>query len=383
MEYKKGSFREAELLYTESLAASAVATEVAATLCNLALCGLRTDMLHDALAAGVAGLRLQPTAKAFHRSATALALLGEFMLADKLLALTGVFSGGGFDRTQREQLSCLRSDIASAQRAVADGYPTELMHAIAQGDVVSGGIVGEWVAEDRIGTALIEGKGRGVQALRQIGFGELLMIERPRGSVSAGTASKELLTSINSSSRALDDASQVKLKSQLTSAASVDVPLARTLAMLDDGTGKSNALMPLGDFLNQLNAAVLPLLLQRPQFFPASERTELSHQRICGVVDVNCHGCTDSSLSFKGAPEADQKMKRMTKLEGGTTSLFPAISMVNHSRSPNCVLLPMRYKGNVVAMAVAARQRLLPHEELTLVYLDDPEAVKKKWGIDA
>jgi len=199
-----------------------------------------------------------------------------------------------------------------------------------------------------------------VQALRQIDAGELLILERPWGS--AGVAPGELSTALNGGSRASGGASK---------------------AMLEDGTGKANAETPLRNLLNKLNAAVLPLLLQQPHFFPAFERTKPSHERSCALVDANFRSCADGPLGFsasgknENASAADQNTKTLEREpEEGTASLFPAISMINHSRSPNCKLLPMTHRGSVVAVAVAARRRLLPLDEVTLACWDDPEAVK-------
>mmetsp|Transcript_59804 Transcript_59804/g.159184 ORF Transcript_59804/g.159184 Transcript_59804/m.159184 type:complete len:165 (+) Transcript_59804:1201-1695(+) len=160
--------------------------------------------------------------------------------------------------------------------------------------------------------------------------------------------------------------------------------LASTLDLMDDGTGKAKPLTSLCSFLDKLSPAVLPLLSQQPQFFPLDERIELSHSRICSIVDVNCHGGSKQEREalqvgdYEGAVAAS---KKGVTLEGGSTELYPAVSMINHASTPNCIPLPIRVGGKVVAMAVVAQQRVLAGEELTLSYLDDAAVVQWKWGI--
>lgn len=165
--------------------------------------------------------------------------------------------------------------------------------------------------------------------------------------------------------------------------ASKDQVLAKVLFNLEDGTKVEKPLRSLPSFLDGLQNSVLPFLLQQTDFFPGAERLELSYARIRGVVDVNTHGDSKESLDkFQSGTPGDGMETKSTKLFGGSTGLYPAVSMINHSNNPNCVLLSFFHDGGKPqGMAVSARRGISKGEELTLAYLDDPEAVKAKWGI--
>lgn len=358
----------ADVVCTRALGALPNTALAAASLCNLALCSLRTGVLHDALAAAAASLQLQPTVKGFHRAATALALLGEFDLADQLLAKAARYSGDGFGPKQQELCTCLRRDVGQAKQGWMDGYPRDTLAAMCNG-AGWGGLVGEWVATGRVGTRFFEGKGRGVHALRHIEEGETLLVQRARSSVLTDTvASKEVVTSINSESRKFDDASKLKLKAQLTAAATTDALLASVLVSLDDGSGRANLLVPLEELLVRLSPAVLPLLLQQPRFLPPSERIEVGHARICGIVDTNSHGGVTSA--------------EWNKVRGSRTSLFPAISLFNHAHDPDCTLVRINEDSGVLTIAVTALRPIPEGAELTVSYTDDKHALKTHWGIE-
>lgn len=263
--YKQGDYSQADSCYTAALASLLATSEVVATLCNLSLCGLRTGMFHDAVAAAAASLQLLSTAKALHRGSTALALLGEFTLADNLLAMSTECSESHAHPKQFKECETLRRSIMHTKQLVGDGYPAEVVCSIAQFGLAPGSLVGEWTAEDRICTTLIEGKGRGAQALCDILVGETLIVQRARQSAETDLSSRqELLTSLNSSSRLVDGASQVRLKAQITAAASIHMTLASTLELLDDGAGKAKPLTSLCSFLDKLSPAVLPFFCSSP-----------------------------------------------------------------------------------------------------------------------
>ena len=389
--YNAGDFAGAEALYSAALAVLPATAEAAAALRNVALCGLRTGALHDALAAAAASLRLEPSAKARHRAATALALLGEFVLADEVLRAASESCGAGCGPGHLEHCASLRRSLADAQRRVEAGYAKPTLVELLRTGPGRESVVGEWLAEGRIGTALIEGKGRGVRALCRIEAGEALVVQRPRVSVSADAVSSgELLTSMDSDSRLMDDASNVKLKAQLTSAASVDGLLATTVSLLHDGSAQVKPLTDLDEFLHRLSGAVLPGLLQQPRFLPVAERLELGYARVSRVVDINCHGDSmeDAEAFARGAWEGREgregrEARFCAKLKGGSTSLYPAVSMINHASAPNCLVLPITQDGAEMAVAIVARQPLPPGAELTVSYSDDAKVLKSKWGIDA
>lgn len=63
-----------------------------------------------------------------------------------------------------------------------------------------------------------------------------------------------------------------------------------------------------------------------------------------------------------------------------TSELFPAISMMNHARNPNCgFLLPVKEDTPVVAVIGTLRD-VKKGDELLMKYHDD-DTVARKWGI--
>mmetsp|Transcript_16946 Transcript_16946/g.59232 ORF Transcript_16946/g.59232 Transcript_16946/m.59232 type:complete len:854 (+) Transcript_16946:85-2646(+) len=377
--YRGGRWTEAADLYSAAIAACPLAAEAALVLSNVALCSLQTGALHDVVAAASASLRLRITPKPLHHCAKALALLGEHALAEEILNMVPQLLAT--DAAAIKQCEKLRSDIARAGVAAAAGS-----NIGAWRSVVKGGIFTEWFSEDAIAVALFGSKGRGLRASRDVCPGEVLMVQRPRGSCMSDIEDG-FLTSTNNTSRLLDDASKVKLKAQLTSAVCTDALLAASVAALSDGSDEVRPVVPIATLMNRLSERVLPLLLQHPQFLSEEERIELSHERVSRVVDINCHGESRASIQALESEDFDEmkcqlkQSDKSSKLLGGSTDLYPAISLMNHARVPTCVLFPFAKDGSVLAMAVVAGRMMPSGTELTVSYLDDPDAVKKKWGI--
>ena len=368
--YRCGRFAEAEVLYTTAIDRHDDAEDIAVILSNVSLCSLRAGLLHDSVAAAAASLTLRVTQKAKHHLATALAYLGEFDLSEEIFK-------------DNAQMSEHCKAVVQAKQHVAQGYPKELV-----AEALIGGwrgweksIVGEWVS-DSLEIFKSPEKGLGVRTKCQILGGTTLIVQRPRAFAAANAEKdKEILTSLNTTARLVDDASKVKLASQISSAASKDMLLARTVSCLDDGLGKDRQVVGFNMLLDQLQPVVLPFLLQQPEFFPEKERLEISHASVQGVVSVNCHG-SNSERTFK------------SRLNSSGTSLYPAISLINHSSSPNCALIPITPSDRVsgssgasgqedvpVALIVGANRDLRQGTELTLCYINDADAVKRKWNI--
>ena len=292
--------------------------------------------------------------------------LGEFDLSEKILK-------------ENAEMSEHCKAVVQAKQHVAQGYPKELV-----AEALIGGwrgwdknIVGEWVS-DSLEIFKSPEKGLGVRTKCQVLGGATLIVQRPRASADANAEKdKDILTSLNTTARLVDNASKVKLAAQISSAASKDMLLARTVSCLDDGLGKDRQVVGFNILLDQLQPVVLPFLLQQPEFFPEKERLEISHASVQGVVSVNCHGSNSKST-----------------FESSGTSLYPAISLINHSSSPNCALIPITPSGAKnnrasgasqedvpVALMVGANRDLPQGTELTLCYIDDADAVKRKWNI--
>lgn len=130
----------------------------------------------------------------------------------------------------------------------------------------------------------------------------------------------------------------------------------------------------LPDMLQTLSPLVLPLLPQLWQYFPSREHLQISGDRAARIVSVNCFNDVEEQVQDKSK-------------ESGTT-LYPLISLINHSGSPNVHFLPRNYQateeaqgiGRAPAILVAARA-ISPGDELQICYTEDKKALSTKWGI--
>eukprot|EP00927_Polykrikos_kofoidii_P065183 TRINITY_DN60971_c0_g1_i1.p1 TRINITY_DN60971_c0_g1~~TRINITY_DN60971_c0_g1_i1.p1 ORF type:complete len:531 (+),score=64.86 TRINITY_DN60971_c0_g1_i1:242-1834(+) len=357
--YKDGEYASAVSLYTAAIVALPLAAEVAAVLSNLALCGLRTGAYHDAVATAGASLRLRRGGKPLHRCASAFALLGEFDLALGLLSRVESLLGEECAADHVESCRKLCADVVFARTWAKDAWPMISLRSASQANILC-----DWFARDAIVTSS-GSRGRGIQTIRDVRPGEVLVVQRPRG-LRTGNARTGF----------------AQLKSGLAVAVGDDALLASTL----DALGDSNGEVSLEQLLDQLSTRVLPLLLQRPEFVPAAERIKLDQKRVSAIINVNSHGWSlegsallesgdIGAVLLKGIPD--------TALDEDTVELYPAISLINHANEPNCLLLPLAREEQIRAMVVIARFALPAATELTISYSSDPVELKRKWGIEA
>ncbi|CAK9050535.1 unnamed protein product [Durusdinium trenchii] len=188
MAFRQGHYSEAAAFYTKSLEGHPAAEEVANLLRNVALSSIRAGLLHDALAAAAASLRLQFHSKAVYHLAHALALLGELDLSEEVLENTETLT----------TLTQLAKEVATTKEYIRGKYSKDLAAAAGAKHFWPGKFIVDW-ASDAIAVERVEGKGRGLRSLRHIDFGDTLILQRPRGSVSTD-ATSELLTSTNTDS---------------------------------------------------------------------------------------------------------------------------------------------------------------------------------------
>ena len=124
---------------------------------NVALSSTRAGLLHDAVAAAAASLRLQFHAKAFYHLAHALALLGELELSEEVLSQTGTQTGTQAAMTQ------LTEEVATTKGYVSLKYPSEMVAAAATMCRWPGKFMVDWVSE-AIVIERVARKGRGVRS---------------------------------------------------------------------------------------------------------------------------------------------------------------------------------------------------------------------------
>lgn len=74
-----------------------------------------------------------------------------------------------------------------------------------------------------------------------------------------------------------------------------------------------------------------------------------------------------------------------------STTLYPAISLINHAAQPNCTQVGRNPPGSNMGrklgyprlLAVGALHSLRKGQEITIQYMPDEAAVQKKWGTGA
>lgn len=127
----------------------------------MALSSIRAGLLHDAVAAAAASLRLQFHPKAIYHLAHALALLGELELSHEVLSDIEVAEAA---------LVQLAQEVARTKEYASLKYPAEIVAAAARTSRWPGKFIVDWVSE-AIVAERIEGKGRGVRSLFLIVYG--------------------------------------------------------------------------------------------------------------------------------------------------------------------------------------------------------------------
>ncbi|CAK0835643.1 unnamed protein product [Prorocentrum cordatum] len=373
--YKDGDFNKAAGLYSSALAASDLAGEAAVLLGNISQCGLQSNMLYDSVAAAVASLQLRPgAAKQVYRLAKALSILGALSLAHDILSMA--------DPSLGNACGGLRSDVEALIEWQERGSTMVVdVNALRLLDVPPP----DWINQDLVKLAMTGTKGRGVVACKDVEPGQIIMIQRPRIQAEHGSVeeTRELVTNMNSTTRLMDDASQVKLRALATSSLKCDAALARLLAFMSDGSGPSRAEMPSWDDLMYCaECSVLPLLSQHPDYTPQRERDDFvtSSTTVSKILSTNCHGSTADDI--KRLKDIMPSGKGLGKIFLGTsTNLYPAISMLNHAAKSNCCMLPHVQKGKAVAAVLVAVAPIRESEELTITYDYDEDTVERHWGI--
>ena len=337
--YAARRYGEAAAMYTSAMAAHPAVEAAAMRLERAALCALRTNALHDAVAAACAGLRLRPARRGLRDClGKSLVLLGETAAAD--LAVAGA--------------PALQAAVAKTQALLRGGYTD--VAAFFEGSREDEPLASDWIAPCTLEIANLGAKGRGVRATRDIRRGEVLLVQRAR--ISASCAADGALTT-DLRSRSAEDAPSVQLRAAAVHATASDGLLGRVLGLLYDGSGTAARSLPAwDDLLHVLGGYALPLLRQHPEYLPPAP--EPSSDRIARVLHLNCHGEREAGR--------------------GSSELYPAVSTLNHSSRPTCRQLRLA-TGRYPLMALVADLPIPKGYELTVLYHPDARVVEQKWGI--
>lgn len=229
----------------------------------------------------------------------------------------------------------------------------------------------------------IPGKGRGLIATQELPRGTIVIINTALVSGNHSLSStKTTVTSTGNHTILRSD--QVMLRSKTVQLACRDPLSASILLGLDDNNPLEERrrvlpLVALRDMQQLLSTRVLPLLPSAAAYFPATEKEQISATFVQRVCEVNSHGYGDHILS------------------DSASNLFPVASLLNHSRNPNCDVMPLSLlqglgfgcaQGQVEraqltdkVTAVITSGQMSVGEELTVRYHGDDGVVKQKWGL--
>jgi len=394
--YKSQNFRKACDMYSLALDTSDTAGEVALLLSNLALCALHTSHWHDAIACAAASLRLRQddNPKPLFRLVKGLAWMRELGTATQVIEMVrsnpsamSVLNPLAVEVSAFERLYKNRSSIRLSM--------FELAQFVAERPAGTAGFFPDWAATDALTFAKLQGKGRGVVASRDIEAHEVLLVQRARVSASHGSVEKtgEMVTDLNSNSRLMNDGSQIKLKSIVSSTLRSDTSLAAVMSFMCDGKRGAQLDLPVWeDLLHHIGRRVLPLLSSQAEYVPSDEldSLHLDSAAVGRILATNVHGHNSQTFEQLLSNDSTKTPSLKSKLcDGGTTGLFPAISLLNHSSKPNAALVPLELvseknpdgKSIKEVSAIVAPARIAKGTEVTVSYMDDASAVERKWGI--
>jgi len=336
-------------------------------LSNWALFALKSNALHDAVAAASAALRLAPYDKASLRLAKALALLGQPDLAE--LALAGVPEKEGQD---------IR-DAVEKYRALRRLPELRLGTVVPGSDTLPDGCWGVELFDT--GTA----RGRGLRTTRTVEPGEVLIIQTPLLATAAAPASDASQRRIVEDGRVWQGP-RAELFAVAVQRAGADPVVRGMLGRMSDGKS-APPVEPLEAFLHSLDSALPPLI---PVFMAqGSAVATVDKDRVGRVLRTNWFmGAAQSQEALAALEQhkeaSDEEWARMAKeLEGGeritkSTALLPAAALINHSTQANCHWgFPWPGSEIAVIFAVAA---LEAGQELTLTYRPELGEDAEEWA---
>mmetsp|Transcript_17294 Transcript_17294/g.32758 ORF Transcript_17294/g.32758 Transcript_17294/m.32758 type:complete len:166 (-) Transcript_17294:29-526(-) len=127
-------------------------------------------------------------------------------------------------------------------------------------------------------------------------------------------------------------------------------------------------LVSFDDLLLGISSANL-LLPSHHEYLPGTgERVHLTPDRISEIINRNCHGI--------GRQDGADKCYFQNDMELGYSELYPAASMFNHSKTPNCEYTKF---GKNPYQCIVTKEAVKKGDELTVRYHIDDEVVKRCW----
>jgi len=348
--FQAAKYAEAAKLYTSALVSFGETER--ALLSNWALCCLHSQAHLDAVAVAAASLRICPESKAVVRLALAIFSLGQAEMCVNILEQSDKALFEGSPATKQ------RDELLNDAKATMKLFQSENKH-VSSRELGEHKYLPRWIGN--IETFDAGSKGRGVRAAKDLEAGELVLLEHPLASASRESPkkAKESLFTINK--MRFEDASHSFLCQAIVLRSQRETVLSNIVDCLFDGTN-TRPLTCLDDLMPNLSLSP-PFLPTHQDYHPGAKKVEFNSDRIGAIVSTNSHGNRfDLGSNFD-----------VTK--GSDASLYPGVSMFNHSASPNCVL----GGGSSDCAKVIIKANVKAGEELTICYHPDEDVVRRNW----
>jgi hypothetical protein len=347
--FKKKVYEKAVYFY--SMAISLAGKNCRALLSNWSQCCLNIGSINDCLAGAAASLRIGFDEKALYRLCQSLLLLAEPSISSKLIQN---HPKSGSNSSLAELL-----DVSNRMSIALDS--NELLNPLFVASVPSRLLPYKYQSIETFDAGR---KGRGVRAKIDIASGTVVIIEHPVATAESNPVTcKKIVTSVGT--KTVTNATQNELCETIIFRSQREALLTNILDKLSDGVNPK-PLVPFMELVPHILST--PLLLPSHHEYMDGKRTTLTSTQVQGLISTN---------SFGSNVERDE-----CKNETEHTSLYPAISMFNHSKDPTCASAFFGKKEFEQTTILVTRKPVQAGEELTLSYHPVDAVVRAGWGIE-
>ena len=355
--FKSKEYSTAIEMYSAAL--SLAGKTCRALLSNWAQCCLSIGALNDSLAGSAASLRIAFDVKALYRLCVSLIMLAEPSISIAILDNVPPTLKNAMANKNKSKIG----EIADAANIISGAMVSGSIRNPSKLFPVPSELYPNW-SED-IETFMTGKKGRGVRAKFDMGPGHIVIVEHPIAfSTSNVKEDKKFLTSIGD--KTVQDATQSLLCEAIIGRVQREGLLSNIVNRLFDGVN-AKPLSPFGDLLPHISSTS-PLLPSHHEYMDTKPIT-ISPAHVEGLLRTNSHGSTSDG-------------KLWTSEE--YSSLYPAISMFNHSKDPTCgFIVPNKAEDEKARCSILATTRpVKAGEELTVCYHLDEAKAKANWGFE-
>ena len=351
--YKTQDYEAAIENYSKALQTCGETTR--AILSNWAFCSLKIRNFGDIIAATTASLRIGMNEKALFRLLQVLSFLGEYDIALKGLdefdfQMQKTASASSFSELEKDLHRCIdyreamvtgRARRKDDVRELIENTPT---------------CIGNWI-NPLVEIVTTKSNVSGLRAKADLPSGSAILVEWPLVSEELqldDTKKKSLLVSTYDRD-SIRMGSSAMLRPAVMNRLRRETVLGKILSKLPNGkraTATTEERTAISDLL--VNLDMFPFLLPTHREYAGDEPViEMPSDEVEIVLNLNCHGKYSRIKEGTNKEEEDE------------TSLFPLVSMMKHSSSPNCSYAPNSLKFLLTLLTI---RDVKAGEELTIMY---------------